>query len=79
MISPCRLSITRVTIILDVDVYSTRRWLLPAGVCGRGVVSIRQFKRAGEQFVDALAAFTMTKLINHNNSAALIVISNTLA
>lgn len=46
---------------------------------GLHFVSIRQFKRGGELFIDALSTFTATELISYNDFVALTVISNTLA
>jgi 26S proteasome regulatory subunit N7 len=46
---------------------------------GLHLVSIRQFKRGGELFIDALSTFTATELISYNDFVALTVISNTLA
>jgi len=46
---------------------------------GLYLVSIRQFKRGGELFTDALSTFTATELLSYNDFVALTVISNTLA
>jgi 26S proteasome regulatory subunit N7 len=46
---------------------------------GLHFVSIRQFKRGGELFIDALSTFTAIELISYNDFVALTVISNTLA
>jgi len=46
---------------------------------GLHLVSIRQFKRGGELFIDALSTFTATELVSYNDFVAFTVISNTLA
>ncbi|GJE98959.1 26S proteasome subunit RPN7-domain-containing protein [Phanerochaete sordida] len=45
---------------------------------GLHLLSIRQFKRAGELLLDALSTFTATELISYNDFVALTVISNVL-
>jgi 26S proteasome subunit RPN7 len=45
---------------------------------GLHLLSVRQFKRGGELFLDALSTFTATELISYNDFVALTVISNTL-
>ncbi|KAI0050855.1 PCI-domain-containing protein [Auriscalpium vulgare] len=45
---------------------------------GLHLLSIRQFKRAGELFIDALSTFTATELLPYNDFVALTVISGTL-
>ncbi|KAM6500054.1 PCI domain containing protein [Amanita muscaria] len=45
---------------------------------GLHLLSIRQFKRGGELFSDALSTFTATELLTYNDFVALTVISNTL-
>jgi len=45
---------------------------------GLHLLSVRQFKRGGELFLDALSTFTATELIPYNDFVALTVISNTL-
>jgi 26S proteasome regulatory subunit N7 len=42
------------------------------------MLSIRQFKRGGELFIDALSTFTAVELISYNDFVALTVIANTL-
>jgi len=46
---------------------------------GLHLLSVRQFKRGGELFLDALSTFTATELITYNDFVALTVISNTLS
>ena len=46
---------------------------------GLHLVSIRQFKRGGELFIDALSTFTAVELISYNDFVALTVIANTLS
>jgi 26S proteasome regulatory subunit N7 len=46
---------------------------------GLHLVSIPQFKRGGELFIDALSTFTATELISYNDFVALTVIANTPA
>ena len=46
---------------------------------GLHLISIRQFKRGGELFIDGLSTFTATELISYNDFVALTIISNTLA
>ncbi|KAK2459496.1 hypothetical protein APHAL10511_008480 [Amanita phalloides] len=45
---------------------------------GLHLLSIRQFKRGGELFSDALSTFTASELLSYNDFVALTVISNTL-
>jgi 26S proteasome regulatory subunit N7 len=45
---------------------------------GLHLVSIRQFKKAGEQLLDALSTFTATELVSYNDFVALTVIAGTL-
>ncbi|KAF8644775.1 hypothetical protein AX16_008281 [Volvariella volvacea WC 439] len=45
---------------------------------GLNLLSIRQFKRGGELFIDALSTFTATELISYNDFVALTVIAGTL-
>ncbi|KAF8633469.1 hypothetical protein AX15_001429 [Amanita polypyramis BW_CC] len=45
---------------------------------GLHLLSIRQFKRGGELFSDALSTFTASELLPYNDFVALTVISNTL-
>ncbi|KAF8875057.1 26S proteasome subunit RPN7-domain-containing protein [Infundibulicybe gibba] len=45
---------------------------------GLHLLSIRQFKRGGELFTDALSTFTASELISYNDFVALTVIANTL-
>ncbi|PFH46071.1 hypothetical protein AMATHDRAFT_183916 [Amanita thiersii Skay4041] len=45
---------------------------------GLHLLTIRQFKRGGELFVDALSTFTATELLPYNDFVALTIISNTL-
>jgi len=45
---------------------------------GLHLLSVRQFKRGGELFLDALSTFTATELLPYNDFVALTVISNTL-
>lgn len=46
---------------------------------GLHLLSIRQFKRGGELFSDALSTFTASELLSYNDFVALTVISNTLS
>ena len=46
---------------------------------GLHLISIRQFKRGGELFSDALSTFTATELLPYNDFVALTVIANALA
>ena len=46
---------------------------------GLHLLSIRDFKRGGELFLDALSTFTATELIDYNDFVALTVIANTLS
>jgi 26S proteasome regulatory subunit N7 len=46
---------------------------------GLHFVTIRQFKRGGEQFLDALSTFTAVELLPYNDFVALTVIANTLS
>ncbi|KAF8056690.1 26S proteasome subunit RPN7-domain-containing protein [Lyophyllum atratum] len=46
---------------------------------GLHLISIRQFKRGGELFSDALSTFTATELLPYNDFVALTVISNALS
>ncbi|EPQ57701.1 PCI-domain-containing protein [Gloeophyllum trabeum ATCC 11539] len=45
---------------------------------GLHLLSIRQFKRGGELFIDALSTFTATELLSYNDFVALTVVANTL-
>jgi len=45
---------------------------------GLHLVSIRQFKRGGEQFLDALSTFTAVELLSYNDFVALAVIAGAL-
>jgi 26S proteasome regulatory subunit N7 len=45
---------------------------------GLHLVSNRQFKRGGEQFLDALSTFTAVELTPYNDFVALTVIANAL-
>ncbi|KAG6831476.1 hypothetical protein H0H92_010385 [Tricholoma furcatifolium] len=45
---------------------------------GLRLISIRQFKRGGELFADALSTFTATELLSYNDFVALTVIANAL-
>ncbi|TDL21465.1 PCI-domain-containing protein [Rickenella mellea] len=45
---------------------------------GLHFTSIRQFKRAGELFIDALSTFTATELLKYNDFVALTIIANAL-
>jgi hypothetical protein len=45
---------------------------------GLHLISIRQFKRGGELFIDALSTFTATELLSFNDFVTLTVIANTL-
>jgi len=45
---------------------------------GLHLLSIRQFKPAGEFFIDALSTFTATELLSYNGFVALAVITATL-
>ncbi|KAG5635822.1 hypothetical protein H0H81_010009 [Sphagnurus paluster] len=45
---------------------------------GLHLISIRQFKRGGELFSDALSTFTATELLPYNDFVALTVIANAL-
>ena len=45
---------------------------------GLHLLSIRQFKRAGELFIDALSTFTATELLTYNDFVSLTVIAGTL-
>ncbi|TFK63027.1 proteasome 26S subunit [Pluteus cervinus] len=45
---------------------------------GLHLLSIRQFKRSGELFIDALSTFTATELISYNDFVALTVIAGAL-
>jgi 26S proteasome regulatory subunit N7 len=42
------------------------------------LVSVRQFKRAGELLVDALSTFTATELLDYNDFVTMTVLVNTL-
>ena len=46
---------------------------------GLHLLSIRQFKRGGELFLDALSTFTAYELLSYNDFIALTVIANTLS
>jgi len=46
---------------------------------GLHLLSIRQFKRGGELFIDALSTFTTSELISYNDFVALTVIANALS
>jgi len=46
---------------------------------GLHLLSIRQFKRGGELFVDALSTFTAVELLSYNDFVALTVIANALS
>lgn len=46
---------------------------------GLHLLSIRQFKRGGELFLDALSTFTATELISYNDFVTLTVIANALS
>ena len=46
---------------------------------GLHLLSIRDFKKGGELFLEALSTFTATELIDYNDFVALTVIANTLA
>jgi 26S proteasome regulatory subunit N7 len=45
---------------------------------GLHLLPIRQFKRGGKLFIDALSTFTATELISYNDFVALTIITNTL-
>ena len=46
---------------------------------GLHLLSIRQFKRACELFVDALSTFTATELLKYNDFVSLTMISSVFA
>lgn len=45
---------------------------------GLHLISIRQFNRGGELFLDSLSTFTATELVSYNDFVALTIIANTL-
>lgn len=45
---------------------------------GLHLLSIRQFKKGGEQLLEALSTFTATELVSYNDFVALTIIANTL-
>lgn len=46
---------------------------------GLHLLSIRDFKRGGELFLDALSTFTATELLEYNDFITLTVLSNILS